>query len=105
MNRRGIQLAISTLIILILGIVLLIALIFVFVRGVDKFQKVTEPIFNTVEGSAIKEACGLACSVENKLTYCCEEYELQNFVVMCNDPKLDLDCSLDCGAFECFRGN
>ena len=101
MNTKGIQLAISTLIIIIIGIAVLAGLIFLIVGGFETFKETTQPFLKGSQATAIKETCNIACSVENKFTYCCQEFEIQGEMIMCFDNRLEVDCNLDCEGFEC----
>jgi len=98
---KGIQLAISTLVLLVLGVLVLIGLIFMLTGGFKNFQKTTQPLLEGTQAAAIKESCNIACASENKLTYCCEEFDFQGQILKCEDSKLEADCSLSCEGFSC----
>ena len=55
--------AISTLILLILGILILIGLAYVLTGGFVKFQGTTQPFIDTSTASAVKQGCSLACTI------------------------------------------
>jgi len=101
MNKKGIQIAISTLIILVIGVFVLLGLIFMLTGGFRTFQETTQPLLEGTQAAAIKETCNIACATENKLTYCCEEFDLKDGTIMCEDSRLEADCSLSCAGFSC----
>ena len=101
MNRKGFELAISTIIILVISVAVLIGLIFMLRGGFETFESGTNPFLGTTEGVLIKEACELSCSAENKLSYCCKEFDYEGGKVSCDDSRLDIGCALDCEDFVC----
>lgn len=80
---------------------LLIAVVVALMGGFDNLTGTTDPFTDSSQATAIKQGCTNACEQENKLIYCCAEYELDSNSVMCNDTRLELPCSLDCTNFEC----
>ncbi len=103
MNRRGFELAISTLILLILGIVVLIGLVVFLQGGFGRLKSTSEPFLSTAETSAVREACRLACQGNDKLSYCCKNVTVGKEKILCSDSRLELDCSLDCSGFSCTK--
>ena len=102
MNRKAtMQLTISSLILITLGILVLIAITFALTTGFERFKRSTDPYLDTTETSAIKQACSQACENDIKLIFCCEEYETKNQKIKCADPRLELDCALNCNDFIC----
>jgi hypothetical protein len=100
-NKKAFQLAISTLIVLILGIFLLIGIAYVVTDGFSTLKSSTEPFLDTTQASSIKTACSLACNNQDKITYCCKEYEIDNLKIKCADPRLEISCPLNCQDFSC----
>jgi len=94
MNKKGFELAISTLILLVLGILILVALIVFFTGG----------LIETAEGAVLKESCDLACSTENKIYYCCEELQYKEESLKCDDSRIGVDCGNLCVNVNC-EGN
>ena len=92
---------IATLILIVLGIIVLIGLVFFLTGGFKNLQETTQPLLEGSQAAAIKESCDIACTIGNKLTYCCKEFDLQDQVIMCGDERLEVDCSLDCEGFSC----
>ena len=101
MNKKGMELAISTLILIVLGIAILIALIFSITGGFDKFKSSTNPFLDSNEAQAVKIACQNACNNNVKITYCCNQYEVGDLNLFCNDSKLEIPCDIDCSEFSC----
>lgn len=95
------QLTISSLILITLGILVLIAITFALTIGFERFKRSTDPYLDTTETSAIKQACSQACDSNIKLIFCCEEYETKNQKIKCTDPRLELGCTLNCADFQC----
>jgi len=89
------------LIIITLGVLVLIGIIFLVNNGFDKFNKTTNPILNSSERIAIRESCDLACSANDKLSYCCNAYEVGNMELKCDDSRLGIGCELDCSNIKC----
>ena len=101
MNKKGFELAISTLILLILGVVLLAGLVYLVTDGFEKFRGIYEPPLSTVVSSVFKESCRVACEGEDKISYCCNSYDYKKDKIYCHDERLELECSLDCTDFVC----
>ncbi|HLC31733.1 MAG TPA: hypothetical protein VJK51_03620 [Candidatus Nanoarchaeia archaeon] len=96
MNRKGFELAISTLVVFIIAVVVMIGLIIVVKGGFEKLGRVTEPVFDVAAAGAVKGACELACVNVDRLSYCCTNFTVGSEVVYCFDSRLGVSCSLDC---------
>jgi len=101
MNKRGFELAISTVVVIVISVSVLIGLIFILQEGFEEFQSGTKPILESIEGIAIKEACELSCLAENKINYCCKEFDYDSEKIFCKDSRLEIACDLDCAEFVC----
>mgnify|MGYP001374508748 CR=1 FL=1 len=102
MNKKAFELTISTLVLFILGILVLIALYLAVTGGFEKFKSSTKPFTDTAQSSAVKQGCSIACSSSDKLTYCCEEYTIDEKKVKCNDTRLEVPCpAITCEANFC----
>ena len=101
MNRKGFELAISIIIILALGVILLVGLIYVISDGFSFFRGSTEPYLDTTESVAVRESCRLACEQGDRLTYCCRNSTIQGTNLGCGDDRLEVGCELDCEDFVC----
>ena len=87
----------STLIVIILGVVVLIGLILAFNGSIKVFKSSTKPFYDTTQSSSIKQACSLACENTDKLTFCCRKYKIDELEIGCSDSRLDVDCpSMTC---------
>ena len=101
MNSKGLEMAISTLIMIILGIALLVGLIIAVRGGFSSLKKSTDPLYQSTQGASIKQACELACTAQDLGTYCCSTFELGNTRVGCTDINLGVNCELSCAAVSC----
>jgi len=101
MNTKAIELAISTLILIVLGVLVLIGLTYVLTNGFETLKSSSEPFLDTTQSSSVKQACSLACSNEDKLTFCCEEYDVDELKIKCTDKRLEISCQLNCEDFAC----
>lgn len=101
MNRRGFELAISTLIVIVLSVFILIALVYVFSDGFKRFQGSTQPLSESGASSAVREGCRLACTNGDRFSYCCRNVTLGTDITKCSDPRFELECSLTCDGYQC----
>ncbi|MFH1802185.1 MAG: hypothetical protein ABH864_01905 [archaeon] len=101
MNKKGFELAISTLVIIILGILVLVAIIIAVNGGFKVFDNTTDPFTDMTTTNAVKQACQDSCQQESKIIYCCAEYEIDNKPINCTDTRLEIGCTLDCTGFAC----
>jgi hypothetical protein len=100
-NKRGLQLVVSTAIVMIISVVVLTGLFILFKDNFGAFQEGTEGILESTGGVAAKQACELACEAGSRFIYCCKKYEVLNEKVMCGDERLEISCALDCSDFNC----
>ena len=101
MNRKAIELAITTLILIILGILVLVGLLYMTTNGFNTFKTTTKPFLDTTQSTAIKLACAQACENQDKLIFCCNEYDIDNKKIKCSDSRLEINCELNCASFTC----
>jgi hypothetical protein len=101
MNKRGFELAISTIVVIVIGMLVLVALILATRGAFESLESTSTAFGNTAQVAAIKEACNIACSTNDRLTYCCEDFETQDETIRCTDDRLEASCNLDCSAFSC----
>ena len=99
-DKRGIQLAISTLILLILGIIVLIGLVGVLVMGWGDFKTQIKMFLGSETASAQKQ-CKIQCGLDNNYDYCCEEKTIDGEELSCQSDVLKTECVLDCSATTC----
>jgi len=96
MNKRGFELAISTLVIIVLALLVLLALSLAFSSGFKNFWNTIKGYFGS-EIDSLRNVCKNQCVLENKFSYCCEERKLDNREITCQDDILDVKCDIDCG--------
>ena len=104
MNRKAFELSISAIVVIILSVLVLIGLALFMTGGFKNLKSSTEPFLDTTQSSSIKQACELACQNQDKLTYCCKEYNIDNEKISCKDSRLEVSCKLNCENFECSPG-
>lgn len=101
MNTRGFDIAITTIILIIIGVAVLIGFVF-FIKGGFSFLKSgTEPILKTQNLEATRQACDLVCRSSNELAFCCESIGMNDEELFCNDPQLNVKCNINCAAVSC----
>ncbi|MBI2632585.1 hypothetical protein HYW75_06270 [Candidatus Pacearchaeota archaeon] len=103
MNKKGFELAISTIVILVIGILVVIGIIYAVTDGFKKFKNVRDPLLSSVEGIATKKACEIACKADDRITFCCSEQKIQGKNFRCSDERLGIDCNFACDVFVCDR--
>ena len=101
MDKKGFELTISTVVIIVIVIALLIGLFVFLNKGFGWFGAGTKPFANSVETAAIKESCNFACQAQDSLTFCCEEYSFRGNSTFCNDSRLRVSCSINCENVNC----
>lgn len=99
MNKRGFELAVSTLVVLVLAILIIIALALAFTGGFGKF-------WNTMKGylisdvDAAKKACENACRTQSSYDFCCVQRDVsfgkEKVNLTCVDSRLKVSCDIDC---------
>lgn len=101
MNDRGFDIAITTIILIIIGVAVLIGLVFLVKNGFSFFKSGTEPLLKTQSLEGARQACGLVCRSENERAFCCESVGLNNEKLFCNDAALEVNCNIDCSRVAC----
>ena len=105
MNRKGFELAISTIILLIIGLLVVALIVYALQGGFTKFNRTSGTLLSSVEGSAVKKACELACSGEDSFTYCCHNFTIGSATLHCSDDILKTSCTaVSCAAVQCPAG-
>ncbi|MEK6811850.1 MAG: hypothetical protein AABX96_05040 [Nanoarchaeota archaeon] len=100
-NRKGIEMAVSTVILIIIGIAVLIGLLLLVMKGFDFFKGGTEPILETQEIEAVRQACNILCSAGNEFSWCCKKFDLNGVNVSCIDKSFNSNCRIDCSKVVC----
>ena len=101
MNSKAFELTITALVVIVLGLVLIIGMYLALKGGFSDLKSTVEPFTDTARSTAIKQACSIACESEDKLTYCCEKYDIENQEIGCSDSRLEVACNFDCPNFQC----
>lgn len=98
-NKRGFELAISTLVVIILAVLVLIALSLAFTGGFQKFWNIIKG-YSGSEIDAVEKQCQTACDLENAQDFCCREREVDfgngKEKTTCLDERLNIDCDINC---------
>lgn len=102
-DKRGFELAISTLIILVLGILVLIALSLAFTGGFDRFMDTITGYQASGVDFAVSQ-CDNACSAGQEFTFCCTEREVdftgdgEKETITCKEliERELVECDIDC---------
>ena len=79
MNKRGLELAINTIVIFILAIVLLIALIFFFTSSSTGFIDKIQSFVSYSNVDEVVDACGLLINFEHSYKFCCEKKNVKYY--------------------------
>ncbi len=101
-NKKGFELTISTIILLALGIMLLIALTLVFTGGWSNFMNHLRG-YEMHDMDRIINECTMACNSGLEYSFCCNERQLDDEKVTCFDlvEKGIIDCYIDCNEIDC----
>lgn len=103
MDERGLDIAITTIILIIIGVAVLIGLVFFVKNGFGFLKSGTDPILKTQSLEATKQACELVCRSDNELTFCCESISMNDQEVFCYEERLGVDCNINCAAVSCLN--
>ena len=95
-NKKGFELGITTLILMIVGLFFLIIVVFLITDGFESFKVNTEPLLDTAQGGAFKQSCDIACKGGDKIGYCCKNISIYGKTFYCYDKSIELECSIDC---------
>lgn len=80
MNKRGFELTISTLILMILGAVLLAVLIIFFTMGSTAFMDTISGFFSYSNVDPVVSSCNVFAASEKVYNYCCEKNKVKYYV-------------------------
>ena len=95
-NKRGMELAISTIILLVIGVILLVGLIAILFMGWDDFKTSIGAALGSDMAKA-QRACRIQCDLDNTVDYCSKVTVGTNTYDNCNDPAIKpKDCSIEC---------
>ncbi len=99
-DKRGLEMAISTIILLILGVFVLIGLISILVMGWGNFKMYIGAVLGSDIAQA-KKMCRIQCSLDNSYDYCCENKNVNGQSYTCQTEILKTDCAMDCSNINC----
>ena len=106
MDKKAFDLAISTLILIILGILVLIGITYFLTDGFSTLRSSIKPFLDTTTATSIKTACSLACDNSDKISFCCNNFTLQKETIKCTDSRLEIECNnINCDKFNCNPSN
>jgi len=88
-NKKGFEMAISTIIIIILSLIVLIALILVFTRSTGTFSERISSLLGNSNIDSVRDSCNLLASQQSAYEYCC----VNKTVKLSLNKKIDLPCS------------
>jgi hypothetical protein len=99
MNKRGFELAVRTLVIIVLALLILLALSLAFTSSFKRFWQEIKGYF-TSDVEAVIKSCQNSCVMENKYDFCCLKRKV-NFnesreKITCLDERLKIKCDIDC---------
>jgi hypothetical protein len=112
MNKRGAELSIGTIIVIILGLVVLVFLIYGFSVGWGNLLTSVRNIGGEPNIASVVSACQIACSSNSEYDYCSVERDVkfgkgdpnENKKYLCSDlVSLSVGLS-DCAIFSCDDG-
>ena len=93
MNKKGLELAINTIVILVLAILVLIFLVLFFTGASNDFITKIKSYFSYSNVDQIAEKCNILADTNSEYSYCCEEITVKYFQ---NDKKVEDE-------FTCFE--
>lgn len=101
MNSKGFDIAITTIVLIIIGVAFLIGAIFFVKNGFSFLKSGTEPILKTQGIESTKQACDLVCRSENSFAFCCNPIKMNEDEVYCSDSLINSKCNIDCSSIVC----
>lgn len=94
-NKQGFELAISTLVVIVISLLVLAALIIAFTTGFESFWSKIKGYFGSDIDNANK-MCQSQCLLDNKESFCCGEKMINGENTTCLDERLKTECSVNC---------
>lgn len=101
MRKGGFEMAISTVILLVIGLAVLVGLIVLLTKGFGWWQEGTEALGTTAAYASVSETCQLACRIEDSQTFCCKTFTVEGLEITCSGKPLGLSCTFDCNSVVC----
>ncbi len=69
-NKRGLELALSTVIVVVIVILVLVGITYLLTDGFKKFRGTTAPYLQSTQAIAIRQVCETACDVVDRVAFC-----------------------------------
>lgn len=85
-NKKGAEMTIGTLVIIVLAVIVLVVIVFGFTGGWGNFTSRIADYFSSVNVDSVKQACEFACSSNSVYDYCSR---LRDVVIEGQDKKKD----------------
>ncbi len=107
-NKKGQEMSVTTIILIILGLVVMVVLILGFTMGWGKIKDLIIPSNNI---KTIADSCKIACGTDQKYAYCFEKRELKTkdetlkditcYSLAKKKPIYGIEtCAIDCGIYD-----
>ena len=92
-NKRGMELALSTVVVLVISIFLLAGMIYFITANWDKFSNTIKGFLGSERQNAI-DICETQCKLNRDFDFCCATKTVDKQEVTC--PELNVSCNVDC---------
>ncbi|MBM3247592.1 hypothetical protein FJZ17_03595 [Candidatus Pacearchaeota archaeon] len=89
-GKRGVELAFNTIILIVLGIIVLVAIVLLFNRASGSFGEKINSFFTSSNVDTIVSQCNTLGEQEQKYEFCC----VNKTVKLSRQEKLELTCEL-----------
>lgn len=100
MKKRGMEFAITTLVIIILGMLILGVLTLAFTGTFKKFWTGVKGYSSDIDN--LNKICQSQCDLDNSQAFCCDnEKILEKEKINCTDSRLKLNCNINCLEVNC----
>ena len=95
MNKRAFQLAVSTMILLVLGVLILLGLVLALTGSFERLRDAIRG-YSGSDIDNLNKLCQSQCNLDNSYGFCCEERDLGDEKITCLDDRLAVSCDIDC---------
>jgi len=92
MNKKGVDMTLSTIIVIIVAILVLIGLVYFLTGGFKQWSSSTKPFTDNSAATSVKQACDIACTTGDTAAYC-KDYSIDSQIIKCNDKRLVPTCT------------
>lgn len=87
-DKKGMEMAISTLIIIILAVIILVSVIFIFTSGSGKFKDLISVFSSKSNVDSVVDNCNNLADTNQKYEYCCAPKNIK----LASGVQLELSC-------------